>query len=79
MKSLLNKRYDITGNELLRVVKLSAFARFVPVGNLRGGPGLRCLVVMFVLHYLGAPLYAVLARYGQKVSVFHRIANKLRM
>ncbi len=79
MKSLLNRRYDIAGNELLRVVKLSAFARFVPVGNLRGGPGLRCLAVMFLLHYIGAPLYTILARYGQKMSILRRIANKLRM
>ena len=78
MKSLLDRRYDIRGNELVRVVKLSLFARLVPVGNLRGGPGMRCLAVMFVLHYLGAPLYAFLARYGSKISVLSRVANKLR-
>jgi hypothetical protein len=66
MKSLLNSRYDITGNELLRLVKLSLFARFVPVGNLRGGPGLRCLAVMSLLHYLGAPIYTILVRYCHK-------------
>jgi hypothetical protein len=79
MKSLLNRRYDIAGNELLRVVKFSAFAKFVPVGNLRGGPGLRCLVVMFILHYFGSPLYTVLAKYGQKMSILGRIASTLRM
>jgi hypothetical protein len=78
MKRLLNSRYDITGNELLRLVKLSLLARFVPVGNLRGGPGLRCLAVMSLLHYLGAPMYTILVRYGHKSRIVRRIANKLR-
>ncbi len=77
MKRPVNKRYDLAGNGLLRVVKLSAIARFVPVGNLRGGPGIRCLAVLGILHYFGGILYCILAKYGHKIIFLKRMVNKI--
>ncbi len=78
MKTTLNKRYDITGNEVSRVVKNILFSKFIPIGNLRGGPGLRCLVTLSVLHYLGAVLYWGQARYGHRLQPLRRLAAKIR-
>ena len=78
MKTVLNKRYDLSGIELLRTFKLAALGKIVPLGNWRGGPGLRCLMVLALLHYLGNPLYRLKARYGHQLGAIRRIANRLR-
>jgi hypothetical protein len=78
MKNILNKRYDLTGIELSRLGKNIFFSKFIPIGNLRGGPGLRCLVTLSIFHYFGAALYQVQARYGHRLQPLRRLAAKLR-
>jgi hypothetical protein len=78
MKTVLNKRYDLTGNELSRVGKNILFSKFIPIGNLRGGPGLRCLFTLSILHYFGGVLYWVQARYGHRLQPLRRLAAKIR-
>lgn len=79
MKPVFTSRFDLDGNELSRLLKVALFGKIVPVGNLRGGPGARCLVVLSLLHYLGYPLYLVNARYGHRLSRVKRLAQKLRI
>jgi hypothetical protein len=78
MKSVLNKRYELTGYEHSRLLKMALIGKVVPIGNLRGGPGVRCLAVLTVLHYLGHPGYWILVRYGHRLQFLRRIVNKLR-
>lgn len=78
MKTTLNKRYDLTGNEISRLVKNILLSKIIPTGNHRGGPGLRCLVTLSVLHYFGAFLYHVQARYGHRLQPIRRLVEKLR-
>ena len=78
MKTVLNKRFDLTGNEFSRLLKLSLFGKIVPIGNLRGGPGVRCLAVLTLLHYLGYPGYWILARYGHRLQFLKRVVDNLR-
>jgi hypothetical protein len=78
MRPVLDRRFDLQGNEIARLVKLYFFHKIIPVGNLRGGPGLRCLVILCVLHYLGRPLYFARARYGDKLSIARKIVSRLR-
>lgn len=78
MKASLNRRFDLHGNELSRLIKIFIFNKIVPIGNLRGGPGLRCVVILGVLHYFGAILYTVQARYGRKLELFRRLFNRFR-
>ncbi|MGW8195540.1 MAG: hypothetical protein ACWGOX_14885 [Desulforhopalus sp.] len=78
MKPVYNHRFDLRGNELSRMVKVGLFGKFVPIGNLRGGPGMRCLAVLFILHYLGYPLYWLNARYGQGLGPVKRLVGRLR-
>lgn len=78
MKPVLNKRYELTGNEMLRLIKISAFGKIVPIGNLRGGPGVRCLVVLSVLHYFGALGYYLKARYGYRLGFAKSFIRRVR-
>jgi len=78
MKTILNKRFDLTGNELSRLLKIAAFGKVFPIGNLRGGPGARCLAILTLLHYLGYPGYWVLAKYGHRLQFLKRVINKMR-
>jgi len=78
MKTSLNKRYDLSGNELSRLGKNIFLSKFIPVGNLRGGPGLRCLVTLTILHYIGAVIYQVQARYGRRLQPIYRLVEKIR-
>jgi hypothetical protein len=78
MKTVLNKRYDLQGNEITRLWKTILFSKCIPVGNLRGGPGLRCLVTLTVLHYFGGIVYRVQARYGHKLQWVRVIVRKIK-
>ncbi len=77
MKPVLNNRFDLTGNEMSRLLRLSAFGKFIPIGNLRGGPGLRCLVVLSVLHYFGYPVYFIKAKYGHRLGKIKALAKRV--
>ena len=48
--------------EIRRIIKMAAFAKIIPIGNIGGGPGFRCLINLFVVHSLGAPFFTVLIR-----------------
>lgn len=78
MRRVVNRRFELSGNSHFRLLKLSLIGKFVPVGNLRGGPGVRCLAVLSLLHYCGYPLYYVRARYGHRLQVFKKILDKIR-
>ncbi len=74
----MNNRFELTGNEMSRLLKLSAFGKFVPIGNLRGGPGARCLVVLSVLHYFGYPAYLIKMKYGHRLGFIKGIMRRIR-
>lgn len=78
MKKVLNSRYDLTGNEFSRLLKLMMIGKVIPIGNMRGGPGIRCLVVMCILHYFGKPMYSINAMYGHRLSLLKRFLRRLR-
>jgi len=78
MKTVLNKRFELTGNEFSRLLGMSLFGKFIPIGNLRGGPGLRCLAVLTLLHYCGYPGYWIKAKYGHRLQFMRRIVNRIR-
>ncbi len=68
MKSIINRYFELQGNSHWRLLRMAAFARIIPIGNLAGGPGIRCLVILTVLHYLGYPLYVFAGRYGNRLK-----------
>jgi hypothetical protein len=78
MNCSLNKHYDLKGLEICRLARMTLWSKIIPMGNFHSGPGRRCLAVMILLHYLGFPIYLVLARYGHRLHILRRIAAKLK-
>lgn len=78
MNRTLNKNYDLHGLEISRLAKTTLIGKILPIGNLRGGPGIRHLLILSLLHYYGYPIYLFLARYGQRLSILRRITARLR-
>lgn len=78
MKPVLNSRYELMGNEMSRLIKISAIGKFVPIGNLRGGPGGRCLCVLSVLHYFGYFGYWFKAIHGHRIAFIKPILRRLK-
>ncbi len=52
--------YDIGRGEIVRISRLSLLNKFIPLGHLGGGPGLRCLLVLFVVHRFGGLVFRIL-------------------
>lgn len=78
MRSVLDRQYQLAGNELPRLLRTTLLSRLIPCGNWRGGPGTRCLVVLALLHYAGRPLYLVVARYGERLRPLRQRLAQLR-
>ena len=75
---VLNRRYDLTGNSIFRVFRYQLLAKFIPMGNYRGGPGLKCMLVLGVVHYFGKPLFGLLARYERQAQVLYKFRERVR-
>lgn len=78
MITVTTKKYDLAGNTLAKLIKIAAFGKVVPIGNLRGGPGLRCLLVLSLLHYGGYTMYLVNARYGHRLQKIKNLLRRFR-
>jgi hypothetical protein len=50
---ITNSNYDTTGLEIERVVKHYFVSQKAPPENFAGGPGWKCLAVLWVVHKLG--------------------------
>ena len=74
----MSREFDLAGFELPRVARLLIFNRIIPIGNLGGGGGLRCLAVLAVLHLLGRPLFTVLIRYERRLHSLYMALKKLK-
>ncbi len=60
--------YDIGRGEIVRISRLSLLNKFIPLGHLGGGPGLRCLLVLFVVHRFGNPLFRILMLQEERLT-----------
>ncbi len=78
MKAALNSRFELTGYTMARLIKICAFGKIVPIGNLKGGPGVRCLVIVSLLHYFGYWGYLLKAKHGHRLSRIKPILKRLR-
>ncbi len=76
-RPITSKQFDLPGREIGRVIRLSILNRVLPLGNLQGGPGWRCLLVLGVLHGVGRPFFRLLVRYeNQLTSVYRRLRRR---
>ncbi|HBT96812.1 MAG TPA: hypothetical protein DEB25_03810 [Desulfobulbaceae bacterium] len=75
MKQLMTNRFDLAGMSVFRLARLSALGKFLPLGGMRGGPGLLPLLLLLALHGAGNCFFPFAVRHEARL---HRLYNKLR-
>ena len=75
---MLTKRFDLAGSEISRMIRILVFNRLIPVGNLAGGAGIRCLLVLAILHVLGRPIFRLLVQQEQRIHALRNVINNLK-
>ena len=75
---LLSGSYDLTGLEVPRVIRLLMLNRLIPLGNLAGSGGLRCLLILAVLHSFGGLLFRGMIRYERQIHSFYMILKRIK-
>jgi len=76
-KEMFNHRYDLAGGTMFRLIKHLLIHKFIPLGNLFGGPGAKCLIMLFLLHYLGRPIYWILTRWERPLRFMYARVRKI--
>ncbi len=76
MERIFSKRYDVTGNETLRIGKTFLLSRFIPLGNFSSGPNLRCLIVLIILHYFSGVGFWIQVRNERLVNRVYEIIKR---
>ena len=76
--TLLTNSFDLNGVEIQRVVRLLMLNRLIPLGNLAGSGGLRCLFTLAVLHTVGRLVFRVMIRYEQQIHSFYMILKRIK-
>jgi hypothetical protein len=74
-RHVTSRRFDIGRGEIGRVLKMYVLHRWLPLGNLGGFTRMRQLVILLLLHRLGAPLCRLLIPYEDRLT---RLYNRLR-
>ncbi len=74
--SVLDKRFGLTGNSTARVLRHYLLSRCIPMGNAVGGPGIKPLLVLLLLHYAGRPIFWLVVRFERQVLFLYKIAQK---
>lgn len=75
---VVSRRYDLTGNGIFRTFWQQVHTRVIPMGNFSGGAGLRCLLVLSVLHAVGQPVFRILIRFERQLSALYRLLERVR-
>ncbi|RTZ97680.1 MAG: hypothetical protein DSY90_06610 [Deltaproteobacteria bacterium] len=71
-----NSRYDISGQEITRIGKHYLISRFSKYEAFGGGPGLKNIVIMFVVHHFIKKFPGIEAT--RPLLLFKKILRKLR-
>jgi len=80
-KTVFSKRFDIEGNPVPRTLRHWVRMKTAIMGNYDSGPGLRCLLTLWMLHYFGRPLFAIRTwlnnQYAMKAKI-RGLLNRLK-
>ncbi|MEM7194117.1 MAG: hypothetical protein AAF402_04145 [Pseudomonadota bacterium] len=58
-QKVLTKRFDLSGNSVIRQLSIWFRSKWMIMGKMDTGPGLRNLIIMALLHYGGKPLFTL--------------------
>ena len=67
--------YDLGDGELCRITRIAALNKCIPLGNLGGGPGVRCLLILCIVHKFGRLLYRIMMPQEDRIT---RLYARLR-
>lgn len=69
---ITTSRFDIGEGEISRVGRLAMLWKIIPFGSYGGGPGWKCVALLFVLHNLGSPFWVVATRYEDRLRALYK-------
>lgn len=75
-KKVMNCGYDLSSSPVHRVLRHYLLSRLIPMGVYRGGAGLKCLLVVLVIHSLGRPIFWFITRFERHVARMYRLKEK---
>jgi hypothetical protein len=75
-KPVTTGRFDVQGNTISRVIKQDLIYRVLPVGSFGGGPNLKFLVGLWLLHHVGRPLMWLSVRFERKLAAVARVFRR---
>jgi len=70
--------FQPTGMEIGRSGRLFFLYRILPLGNWSGGPGWRCLIILWVSHNAGRLLFPIFVRYEGILARIYKRIERLR-
>ena len=75
-KPVMTSRFDVQGNTISRVIKQDLIFRVLPIGSFGGGPNLKFLVGLWLLHYVGRPLLWLRVRFEGQIAAVARVFRR---
>jgi hypothetical protein len=76
MRAPRTQNFDISGNSFFRVFRINLLDKFIPLGNLRQGIGMKPGLVLLFLHWFGRPLFRLLIRYELQMHRLHQMLSR---
>ena len=75
----MNKRFDISGEEVSRVGKHFVISKFARYEDFGGGPGWKCLLIALFIHYFGWWVAWLLIHFEKQVRVLYAAVKKKKI
>ena len=76
-KKMMTRGYDLSSSPIHRVFRHYLLSRCIPMGAYQGGGGLKCLLIFFVTHYFGHPLFWFVTRFERYMAMLYRFKEKI--
>jgi hypothetical protein len=77
-RAVLTRNFDLEGNGAGRILRHWIRMKTAIMGNYDTGPGLRCLLTLWLLHRVGRPLFALRTRLTNQYALKARIRGLVR-
>lgn len=79
MPFVMNKRFDISGEEVSRVGKHFVISKFARHEDFGGGPGWKCLLIALFIHYFGWWVAWLLIHFEKQVRMLYAAVKKKKI
>lgn len=79
MPFVMNKRFDISGEEVSRVGKHFVISKFARHEDFGGGPGWKCLLIALFIHYFGWWVAWLLIHFEKQVRMLYAAVKRKKI